>query len=65
MKVTLARKDDAFLMEATSEQGHHVQTDASEDIGGGNQAIRPMQMVLAALGSCSSIDVVHLLKKQN
>jgi putative redox protein len=33
-------------------------------IGGGNKAMRPMHMVLSALASCSSIDVVLILKKQ-
>ena len=26
--------------------------------------MRPMEMVLSALGSCSGIDVIHLLRKQ-
>jgi putative redox protein len=64
MKVHLRRIDDAFHMEATNETGQHAYTDGSPDIGGGNQAFRPMQLVLAALGSCSSIDVILLLKKQ-
>jgi putative redox protein len=64
MEVTLKRIDDAFQMESTNDTGNTVQSDGSPRIGGGNKAMRPMQMVLAALGSCSSIDVIHLLNKQ-
>ena len=64
MKVELQRIDDDFLFETTNEDGLSVRTDGSPDIGGHNQAVRPMQMVLAAVASCSSIDVVLLLRKQ-
>ena len=64
MKVTLQRLDDAFHLEAANEEGLTVHTDASPAIGGHNLAMRPMQLVLAALGSCSSIDIIHLLNKQ-
>lgn len=64
MKVSLRRLDDDFHMQAGNEDGRTVESDGSPAIGGHNRAMRPMQMVLAALGSCSSIDVIHLLKKQ-
>jgi putative redox protein len=51
-------------MEARNEQGNSVHIDASPDIGGTNQGMRPMQLLLAALGGCSSIDVINILKKQ-
>lgn len=64
MKITLQRIDEDFHMEATSEDGLKVYTDGSPAIGGHNQAMRPMQLLLSALGACSSIDVIHLLRKQ-
>lgn len=64
MEITIKRIDDAFQMESTNDTENTVQSDGSPKIGGGNKAMRPMQMVLAALGSCSSIDVIHLLNKQ-
>lgn len=64
MKVTLRRIDEAFHLEASNETGQKTYTDGSPAIGGHDLAMRPMQMVLAALGSCSSIDVIHLLNKQ-
>lgn len=64
MQVELARIDDAYHLQATNETDNTVETDGSPKIGGGNQAFRPMQMVLAAVGGCSSIDVISILKKQ-
>jgi putative redox protein len=62
--IQLNRLNDGFHFEAANEQGNTVHLDASPDIGGTNQGMRPMQMLLAAMGGCSSIDVVNILKKQ-
>jgi putative redox protein len=62
--IELRRLNDSFHFEATNEQGNNVHLDASPDIGGTNQGMRPMQMLLAAMGGCSAIDVVNILKKQ-
>jgi putative redox protein len=63
MKIILKRLNEAVHFEAVNEEGQCVQLDGSEDIGGQGLGMRPMQLVLAALASCSSIDVVVLLKK--
>ena len=64
MTITLHRRDEAFLFESVNDEGLTVLSDASPDIGGQGKALRPMQLVLAAVASCSSIDIVLLLKKQ-
>ncbi|MDP4711395.1 MAG: OsmC family protein [Saprospiraceae bacterium] len=64
MKIEFKRINDAYLMEAVNENGNTTLTDGSPDIGGSNLAMRPMQLMLVGLGSCSSIDVIHLLQKQ-
>jgi putative redox protein len=64
IKIELNRLNDAFHMEAKNEQGNSVHIDGSPDIGGTNQGMRPMQMLLAAMGGCSSIDIINILKKQ-
>lgn len=64
MEINLKRIDENFLMEAVNENGNTVITDGSPAIGGGNQAMRPMQLLLVAIGSCSSIDIIHILRKQ-
>ena len=64
MKIEIKRLNDAFHMEAVNEQGAKVQMDASPQVGGSDLGMRPMQMLLAALGGCSSIDIIDILKKQ-
>ena len=64
IKIELKRLDDDFLMQATNESGNSFQMDASEQIGGKGAAMRPMQVLLASMGGCSSIDVISILRKQ-
>ena len=64
IKIEIKRLNEAFHFEAANENGNSVHIDASPDIGGSNQGMRPMQMLLAAMGGCSAIDVVNILKKQ-
>ncbi|MFK7950700.1 MAG: OsmC family protein [Saprospiraceae bacterium] len=58
MKIEITRLDDHMLMEAKNEDGHRILLD------GTTKAMRPMQMILTALGGCSTIDIVLILKKQ-
>jgi putative redox protein len=64
MKITLRRLDDAYHLEARNEEGRTIETDGSPAIGGSNKGMRPMQLLMAAAGSCSSIDIISILKKQ-
>lgn len=64
MKVLIQRESGKFHLKSKNEDGLFVETDASEAIGGTNKGVRPMQMVLMALGSCSAIDVITILEKQ-
>ncbi|MFU8812521.1 MAG: OsmC family protein [Balneolaceae bacterium] len=64
MKITIERLNDAVHMQATNEDGVSLQMDGTDEIGGINGGFRPMQMLLAAAGGCSAIDVVGILKKQ-
>lgn len=43
--------------------GHDVVMDASEASGGRNSAARPVETLLAALGACTGMDVVSILRK--
>jgi len=63
-KITLERKRGQYGLDALDEQGHLLQTDSSIDNGGDESGFRPMQLLLAALGSCSAIDMISILKKQ-
>ncbi|HRG33924.1 MAG: OsmC family protein [Saprospiraceae bacterium] len=64
MDIQIKLLDEHFTMEATNESGNKLIMDASENIGGQNNGMRPMQVLLAALGGCSVIDVLNILKKQ-
>ena len=64
MKVTIKRVDEDFHLEATGSTDVKVHVDASEKAGGHNLGARPMELVLVALASCSSIDIISILKKQ-
>jgi len=64
MKIELRRLNDAFNLEAENEDGNSICFDAASDIGGANKGMRPMQVLLSALGACSTIDVISILKKQ-
>ena len=41
-----------------------LRTDTSEESGGVSFGFRPMQLLLSALGTCSAIDMIAILKKQ-
>lgn len=64
MKIELVRVDDAFHFEGTGSSEVKVHTDGSPEIGGQNQGVRPMELLLMGLASCSAIDIVLILKKQ-
>ncbi len=65
MKVELNRINDAVHFEASSPSSTvKVNFDGSPEIGGLGLGVRPMEMVLMALGSCSSLDLISILKKQ-
>lgn len=64
IKIELQRISGDFHLEAKNEQGSAIHIDASPDIGGTNQGMRPMQLLLSGLGSCSAIDLINILKKQ-
>lgn len=64
IKIELSRVSDEFHLEAVNDNGNSLHIDASPDIGGTNKGMRPMQLLLAAMGGCSSIDIITILKKQ-
>jgi putative redox protein len=62
--IEMERKTGDFGFQAKDENGNILQTDSSIENGGSNYGFRPMQLILAGLGSCSAIDMVSILKKQ-
>jgi len=64
MQITIKRIDDAFGFEAENESHKKITMDANAAFGGSNLGFTPMQLLIAAIGGCSSIDIVSILKKQ-
>jgi putative redox protein len=54
----------AAAFEATAGSGGQLIVDGAPDIGGEGRGMRPMELLLAALSSCSAMDVLHILRKQ-
>ena len=55
---------DGALFVAEAGSGHTFTMDGSPDVGGRNLGSRPMEVMLMAMGGCTAIDVVSMLKKQ-
>jgi putative redox protein len=64
MKITLDRLDDAFQFEAKNEHGKSILFDIGPHSGGHGNGVSPMQTLLMAMGGCSAIDIIMILKKQ-
>lgn len=47
------------------ESGHEVAMDASSKVGGKDSAARPVEVMLCALGGCTGMDVISILRKMN
>lgn len=65
MKIELKRVNEAVHFEASAPSSTvKVHIDGSPEIGGQGLGVRPMEMVLMALASCSSLDLINILQKQ-
>jgi putative redox protein len=62
--IEINRVNGDFGFEAKDVKGHTLLLDTSDETGGSNFGARPMQSVLMALGGCSGIDIISILKKQ-
>ncbi|EAW42162.1 hypothetical protein MGP2080_05457 [marine gamma proteobacterium HTCC2080] len=62
MKGTVKWLDGAMFV-AESGSGHTVVMDGPEDLGGRNQSLRPLEMLLLGTGGCAIYDVIAMLKK--
>lgn len=64
MKISLKRLNNGVHFQAKNEDGNTVDIDGSPAIGGENLGVRPMQLLLMGLASCSSMDMISILTKQ-
>lgn len=64
MKVELTRVNNAVHLEGIGTSAVKIHMDGSPEIGGQDLGARPMELVLMALGSCASMDLISILQKQ-
>ena len=62
--INIERFDNDYGFLAVDQSGKSIRMDAGKAFGGNNQGVSPMQALLMALGACSGIDIVSILKKQ-
>ncbi|MBA4542314.1 MULTISPECIES: OsmC family protein [Thermoactinomyces] len=62
MKVDIVWKGKMHF-ETTTGSGHQLSLDASPEVGGENLGPRPTEILLSAVGTCSGIDIVDILRK--
>ena len=60
-KVTLV---NGMQFVGTASSGHAVVMDADKSVGGDNSGPRPMELVTMALGGCTGMDVISILRKK-
>lgn len=64
MKIEIKRKDDAFQLEAKGSGPYSVLVDKANENGGKGRGTRPMELMLMSIGTCSTFDVIEILRKQ-
>jgi putative redox protein len=52
-----------MVFEGKTESGHSVSMDAKPEFGGEERGPRPMELLMVALGGCTGMDVISILKK--
>jgi len=62
MEVRVNWVEDVMFV-AESETGHSIVLDGAPESGGRNMGMRPMELMALSVGSCSSYDVVTILRK--
>ncbi len=64
MDIKLTRANDRVHFVAHNPEANEVHIDGSISVGGENSGFRPMQLLLASLAGCASMDLVDILRKQ-
>lgn len=64
MKVEINLVEAPYGMLGKNEHGYEIPLDSSVNSGGNGKGFRPMETLLLGIASCSSIDVLDILKKQ-
>lgn len=54
---------DGMALRAETGSGHTLTLDAAPSVGGQERGPRPVELLLLALGGCTSMDVISILRK--
>ena len=57
------KRIEGLKLEAVNSLGKTAILDGPETLGGTNDGLRPMEMLLIGLAGCSSFDILHILQK--
>ena len=60
---THVRLVEGMQFVASGESGHAVIMDSDPKVGGNDTASRPVEVLLCALGGCTGMDVISILRK--
>ena len=66
MKITVSRdfsNKSPYYLQASNQKGYTINLDAGTSIGGYDSGFRPMELVVVALISCASMDILNILSK--
>lgn len=66
MKITVRRdfsNKSPYYLQASNEKGHTISLDAGVQLGGLDSAFRPMELIVVALISCATMDILSILNK--
>ena len=57
------RQVDGLSLVAKADSNHWVAMDTVEELSGHDSAAKPLEMLLMALGGCTAMDVISILRK--
>jgi putative redox protein len=60
MNISIARKDEHLHFEAENDRGNRISIDGGSE----SKGMRPMELLLTSMASCSAFDAVLILEKQ-
>lgn len=64
LRIEMHRVGPAAFRAVAAVSGGELVVDGSPDIGGEGRGMRPMELLLSAVASCASMDVVSILTQQ-
>lgn len=64
MSITVRKLEEDLHFEAENDEEGKLRMDGNNTIGGLEGGLSPMQLLLAGVGGCSSVDVLNILEKQ-